>query len=334
MQIKAQGLAAQLQQQRLPLYLLTGQDLYLLEQAAETIRNACKSQADCEVQRISLDNKDDWQQLAMASQSYALFASLTLIDCQSSKKSLDAEAKQILDQIATGSNSQVVVMIRAYEMPAKAFQPWAAAKTVGLIQAYAMDERQKRSWILQQFQQAGANCPADLPDLILAQTQGNLFAAAQAIEKMLLTREDGEILWAVARQHLSDQSDYQLYELAEACLLGKADLAIRQIDTALESRTEPTLLLWLLTQEIRLLIRLKQAVSQGAAFAAACQQLKIWPQKQSLYQQAQQQCSLGLLTHLLQRAATADRDIKSRQAFLASHHLHQIALGLALRRLP
>jgi DNA polymerase III subunit delta len=169
-----------------------------------------------------------------------------------------------------------------------------------------------------------------VPELIFQYNQNNLLACNQIIEQLALIHEPAQpITCATAMDYLRDQGDFSIYELGDALLAGQAAHAIRMLRQMIQSQQEPTLVLWLLAQEIRKLIQLHHLSQQAIPFQAACQQLNIWAQKIENYQKAYQRLSLKALYGLLQQCQNIDEQLKSNRQSILWHTLEKVCLSLA-----
>ena len=327
--IKHQDVAPSLRKKIHALYILTGQDHYLLNDAALLIKHAWRQQGECDEQTIQLNLPADWNVLKEQANSYCLFSDLVLLDARCDKKSIDAHAKKILQHYLLNINPRSLIILRAPNVPSKQLQLLANNEHTVLVQAYPLPSAVLQRWIATQLASKGIRHDAQTPVLIHQYTQGNMLACAQAIEKLALISHENEILTTNAvREQLSDQCDYQLYELADACLNAQSEKAIHLLRQACENRTEPTLILWLLSQEIRLLIQLSHLRKQSVTLTTACSQLKIWPQKAQAYDKTLTRLSITRLHQLLKIGQQLDEQIKSNQSISIWHGLETLALSL------
>ena len=192
-----------------------------------------------------------------------------------------------------------------------------------------MDANATKQWIVSQLNRMNLDYDKSIPTLIYQYNEGNLLACSQVIEKISLLKDNNKKLTIEdVQEHLSNQCDYSMYELADACLqsnLAKALLLIRQ---SKDNKTEPTLILWILAQEVRLLLQIAQKINQGIPFREAASQLKVWSNKIGLYQTAIKKMKLNILIELLQICEIVDRKIKSGQVSLVWRSLELLALKL------
>lgn len=328
MNIKSQAMAQNLRQKLFALYILTGQDHYLLNEAALTIKKAWRSRGECDEQILQLNTPADWDLLRAEANSYSLFNEFVLLDVRCDKKSIEAAGKKMLQLYLQNINSRCLIILRAPNVPAKQLQLLANNTHTVLVQAYPLAPAELQRWITTQLQSHAIPHEPQVPSLIHQYTQGNMLACAQVIEKIALISNENELLTtAMTLEQLSDQCDYQLYELADACLSARADKAIHLLRQACQNKTEPTLILWLLSQEIRLLIQIDH-LRQSMPVSTACNQLKIWPQRVSSYEKTLSRLPQAKLQGLLQMCHQLDMQIKSSQNRAIWHGLESMALAL------
>jgi DNA polymerase-3 subunit delta len=162
-----------------------------------------------------------------------------------------------------------------------------------------------------------------------------MLACAQVIEKIALSNtSNSRINSQQALEHLSDQCDNSLFELVDACLLGQADTAIHILRQSANNKTEATLVLWMLTQEVRILLQLSYLAHQKLDFKKACNQLKIWPQRTSLYQLSIKRLHGPVLEKLLHYCKSIDEQIKSNLNTQVWNSLEKLSLSLCLGSAP
>lgn len=332
MLIKYQALLPQLQKKLQTVYVLIGSDHYLLNDAAWQIKKAWRQCGETDEKIIDLNSAADWGTLHEEANSYSLFSEQVLLDARLDKKSIDAQGKAILSQYLQSINPKCLIIIRASLVPAKQLQWLTNNEHVTVVQIMSLTGSALHKWIIDQLQSHSLLYNEQVPALLQQYTQGNLLACAQAIEKLTLISDKKTVLGVdEVRQQLTDQCDYQLYDLADACLAANAEKALHLLRQACNNRTEPTLILWLLTQEIRNLIQLAHAQKQHVPFATACAQQKIWPQRVKLYETTLAHFSLIKLYTLLQESKRLDEQIKTTNSRQIWNNLEQLALSLCLR---
>ena len=331
MLIKSQALMSHLQKKIQPIYILIGLDPYLLNDAAISIKKAWRQSGDTDEKIVHLNTATDWSLLQEEANSYSLFSEHVLLDARFEKKTIDATGKAILSKYLQNINPRCLIILRASTIPAKQLQWIANNEHVTVVQAAPLTESALQPWIATQLKQRAIRHAPQVPTLIHQYTQGNMLACAQVIEKLALISDDkNPVTLEDAKEQLIDQCEFQLYELADACLSANTEKALHLLRQACSTRAEPTLILWLLTQEIRQLIQLSYLLKQSIALTTACNQLKIWPQRANLYKMTLARLSLTKLYELLHDSKKLDERIKTNQNHQIWHGFEQIALSLCL----
>ncbi|MBI2785399.1 MAG: DNA polymerase III subunit delta [Legionella longbeachae] len=336
MQIKQQMLVKQVQKKIAPLYILIGQDNYLLEDSLDTIKSAIKINHDFDEKIISIQSAEDWNYVRKEANSYSLFSDTVVLNIFFDKKSMDATGKKILTEYLDSINLRCFIIIRAPNISAKQMQ-WLSSHEHAVVSvAYPLNAEAMKNWIIMQLKKNSMNFDPQVPDLIHRYTHGNMLACAQVIEKIALSNSPNtRIDTKQAQEHLSDQCSHELFELVDACLLGQGDKAIQILRHAANNKTEATLVLWILSQEIRLIMQLSSLIEQKIDFKNACNQLKIWPQRVTLYQAFYNRFNKNtkslqsILLQLHRHCYSIDEQIKSSFNLQTWNSLEIIALSLS-----
>lgn len=291
------------------LYLLQGQEPYLLNHYAQTVLSTMtKLYPEHEVERLSLETANDWQILAEKAQSYSLFASYRIFMLHYTKQSLDNQAKETLKLLLADENRDFCLILLAPHLKQitslKAFD-----KKIGQLQVWPLKGRQLYSWIKQYLATKQLHCDEASCQLIAELNEGNLLACAQTIDKLALAFEPGNLSFEQVKQHLSCNAQYDVFKLADNCLLGnpKSTIILQQLK---QSGVEPTLVLWSMTKELRLLSQLHWHIKKHTPLNQAINQLKIWDSKKTLYQAAIKRLTLKHCSQLIHQARLIDEAIK------------------------
>lgn len=334
MQIKQQMLAHQVQKKIAPLYMLIGQDTYLLEDSLKTIKAAIKKSNDYDEKIISINTADDWNTVYEEANSYSLFFDTLLLTIHFDKKSLDATGKKILTQYLSAVNSRCFIIIKAPHLAAKQLQ-WLSSHEQAVVSiAYSLNPANMKGWIAAQLKLNTFTFDPLVPETIHHYTQGNMLACAQVIEKLTLSYvPNTHISLQHAQEQLTDQCEHNLFELIDACLLGQSTVVIQILRHAANNKTEPTFVLWMLAQEIRQLMQLCSLLNQKVDIKSACSQLKIWLQRIPYYQAACSRLNELELRQLHHYCHRLDECIKSNSSTPIWNALENLALSICLGQL-
>lgn len=326
MQIRQQQLKQHLSQQIVPLYVLNGQELFLAMESIDAIKSALHSRYSCDEIKLNIQTSSDWQELLEQSQNLSLFHDYLLIFAYYDKKTLDAEGKKALTRYLEAQPSSTCLILHTPQLPNKALQWLQNDKNAGIVTSYPLDAAAMKQWIHARLKSCNFSFQADIPDLIYHFTKGTMFASAQCIEKLSLVCEPNTtVTLEMVRDQLIDQSEFTLYELMDAMLQGQSKQAVHIIKKLSQDKTEPTLVLWMLAQELRLTIQLK---TQGESAS-----LKIWPQRMRYFTACCRRISLSNLHELLQYCLHIDEQIKSSHSGHVWLSIENLVLSVATGRL-
>lgn len=321
-------------QEPLGLYILIGQDPFLLNEAARNIKLAWRelnAAHECEETIFQMNAPSDWGLLEQQAYSYSLFSNAQLIEVYYEKKKLEAAGVAFLTHYLNNPPPHCSLFLRAPLLTAK--QPISNHTHVNVVQVNSLNRVEMCHWITEQLNKRQISFHPNIPTLIHQYTQGNMLACSQVIEKIdLIYDRKNELTVDLVQEQLIDQCDFQLFELTQACLSQNPHKVIQLVHHAHHSHTEPTLVLWLLTQEIRLLIQLCSLTQRAVPFATACSQLKIWSQRSQLYHSILKKIEMNHLYKLLQHSKIIDEHIKSNKNHQIWQSIEQLALSLCLNK--
>lgn len=329
MLIKYPALLAQLKKNIKAIYILTGTEPYLLNETVLQIKTAWRLRGESDEKILSIHTPTDWNMLPEEANSYSLFTELMLLDIRFDKKTIDATAKNMFNHYLQDSNSRCLIIIQAPLVPAKQWQWLSNHEQAVVVQIAPLSKPALQAWIATQLKARSIQHHIEVPSLIHEYSQNNMLACAQLIEKLALVyNEATELTIHDVKEHLVDQCEFQLYELADACLSSNAAKAIHLLRYAHNTKVEPTLILWLLTQEIRQLIQLSSLLKQGTTLENACNDLKIWTSRASLYGKTLARLPLSTLYQLLHHCKQLDDRIKTSQDNQIWNTFETMALSL------
>jgi DNA polymerase-3 subunit delta len=158
------------------------------------------------------------------------------------------------------------------------------------------------------------------------QIEGNLIAAHQEIQKLGLLYPEGTLTEDQIRDAVLNVARYDVFQLTEALLAGDLGRFHRMVDGLQGEGEALVLVLWTVTEEVRLLNRLRQAVDRGDNLQMLMKMNRIWGNKERLIPQALQRLSADRLQKALTVVGGLDRQAKGLQ-------LHKGA-GPILEKLP
>jgi len=321
MQLAPAQLATHLQKGLKPLYTLHGDEPLLIQEAADAIRAAARSQGYTERTVHTVAGAHfDWSEVLAAGGSLSLFADKQIVEVRipSGKPGKDGStALQQLAESAQGNDSTLTLVLlpkldRMTRDSAwfKALDGCGASLQVDPVERAALPQ-----WIAQRLGQQGQRVAAGdegqrTLQFFADRVEGNLLAAHQEIQKLGLLYPAGELDFEQVENAVLNVARYDVFKLSEAVLAGQAGRVQRMLDGLQAEGEAPVLVHYTLAEDIRALKRVKDAMAAGRPLPMALREQRVWGIKERLYERALPRLSGTALDNLLHAAHLVDGIVK------------------------
>ena len=317
-----------------PLYVIHGEEDLLRMEALDALRAAAAEQGYSDREVYTAETAADWDGLAEVTSCAGLFADLRLLEIhvpngkpgKAGGDALQALAERLPDETAA---AVVLPKLEKAQIQSKWFS--ALAKHGVILEAKPVVGAALPPWLKGRLQKHGLDIEADALALFAERVEGNLLAANQEIEKLaLLHPQGGTVSIADVEQAVANVARFDVFQLAAAWMGADAARVIRLLDGLEAGGEEPVLLLWAVSEDIRVLIRLTAALRQGRSVREVGTALRLWGGKLSLAEAAAGRISIHRLIAALQECARIDRLIKGAEQGDAWAAFRQLVYGLAV----
>lgn len=324
MQLNVHQLPSQVEKGLKPLYTLHGDEALLVQEALDTLRAAARAQGYTERSAFTVTGAHfDWSEVMAAGSARSLFADKQLLELRipSGKPGKDGSAAlQQLAQAAQHDDSTVTVVVLPRLDRATQASAWFQALEAGVTVAVPVVERSALpAWIAQRLAQqgqrvmageAGQRCLQFFADRV----EGHLLAAHQEIVKLGLLYEPGELSFEQVERAVLNVARFDVFKLSEAVLAGRWLRVQRMLD-GLEAEGEAEVLVhYALSEDIRALKRIKDAMQQGKPLPMALREQRVWGVRERLFERVLPNLNASTLRDLLQAAHQVDGVVKGLRA--------------------
>lgn len=312
----------------LPLYIFSGDEPLLMMEAMDQLRAMAKKQSYTEREVLLQERGFDWSALLSAGQTMSLFGDKRWVELRIPTGKPGRDGADALKQFATQVQSQaldapdtvVCIILPRLDSKTKTSAWFSALDEAGMaIQIDSLDRSQLSQWITGRLKnqnqdvESGAEGVRAL-EFIANQVEGNLIAAHQEIQKLGLLYPNGKLTEEQIRTAILKVARYNVFELTEAMLAGDLARLNRMLD-GLKGEGEPlVLILWSVTEELRLLSKLKAASDAGESVQQLMRANRVWGNKERLYPNALKRVQPIKLRRAMQVAAGLDRQVKGLYA--------------------
>lgn len=259
MQVKPEALQATLEKGLKPLYLLTGDDPLLMQEASDAVRSACRQAGYTERTVFDIDNHFDWSQVLGECNSLSLFAERKIIELRMPSAKPGKEGGAALREISDSLSDDNIIMIMAGKLERGADKSaWFKAldKAGVTVTLWPPRRHEFPAWVRQRMQRAGFRPSEEVVRLLCERVEGNLLAANQEIEKLKLLVDPGQLDAATLSSVTSHSARYSPYDVADRALEGNPEAALRTLNGLRAEGMDAYPILWFVSEELRRLVKL------------------------------------------------------------------------------
>ena len=302
------------------LYTLHGDEPLLMQEFADALRAAARQQGYTERTVHTVSGAHfDWSEVLASGGLLSLFADKQMVEIRvpSGKPGKDGSvALQQIAERAQGDDSTLTLIMlpKLDSMTAKG--AWfGALESFGVTVRFdAIDRRNLPQWITQRLQQQGQRVAAGEEgqrtlQFFADRVEGNLLAAHQEIQKLALlypANAEGILGFEQVENAVLNVARYDVFKLSEAVLGGQALRVARMIDGLQAEGESEVLVHWALSEDIRSLKRVKDAINAGRPMPMALRENRVWGAKEKLFERVLPHLADTTLAHLLQAAHKVD----------------------------
>ena len=349
MQLAANQLQPHLQKGLRSLYTLHGDEPLLIQEAADAIRAAAREKGYTERTSHTVAGAHfDWSEVLAAGGSLSLFADKQIVELRipSGKPGKDGSvAIQQLAEAAKGNDSTLtLVMLPRLDRMTKTGGWFTALEAQGItIQVEPVERNALPQWIAQRLAAQGQRVAAGEEgqrtlQFFADRVEGNLLAAHQEIQKLALLHPQGELSFEQVESAVLNVARYDVFKLSEAVLAGHAARVQRMLDGLKAEGEAEVLVHYTLSEDIRALKRVKDAINQGRPLPMALREQRVWGAKERLFERVLPRLSDASLSSLLQAAHQVDGIVKGlKQPDWPTNGwqaLHRLAMALCTACAP
>lgn len=300
-----------------PVYLVSGDEPLQQGEAADAIRAAARAAGYATREVYEADNKFDWGELSAAANSLSLFSDRRIIDLRVPGGAPGIPGGKALVEYAERPPEDTILLITLPKLDRRqqASQWFKALDRIGaLVQVWPVDAGRLPQWINQRMQGRGLQPEPEAVRILAERVEGNLLAASQEIEKLLLIQGPGAVSAEQLTAAVADSARYDVFTLVDAALQGQIARALHILNGLRAEGTPEPVVLWALAREIRTLVSVAGELEKGASpQQAMAARRDIWDKRKPLVAKGAQRLPAPRWRALLVLCAQADRAIKGRK---------------------
>ncbi|MCX7101473.1 MAG: DNA polymerase III subunit delta [Methylobacter sp.] len=316
MQLKPEHMAAALKKELLPVYFLSGDEPLQLGEIADAVRAAARKAGYDTREVLSVDSAFSWSELSEAAGSLSIFADKKIIDLRLSTGTPGLDGAKALIAYCERPPEDTLLLITAAKVASASLKTrWFQAldKAGCVIQVWPLEGQDLLRWLQQRMQARGLQAEPEGLKVLASRIEGNLLAAAQEIEKLYVLYGAGHLSQQQIFDVVADSSRFDVFKLMDSVLAAKVGRILKILSGLKAEGVAAPVVLWALTREARVLIKIKRALASGQNRAVVFKNNQIWDKRQQLVSDALIRLSELDLNKILTLSAKADRQIKGRE---------------------
>jgi len=338
MKLGPEKLKSHLDKELAPIYLIAGDQPLLVAEAADLVRDHARETGFGVRELHVVERGFDWQALHAEMRNMSLFAERRLIELRIPNAKPGADGSRALVELAEDPAPDVLLLVITGRLDARGSSAkWVKSLAAAGVHVPVADVPPARlpQWVQKRMHARGLKAGTGGARIIAERCEGNLLAADQEIEKLLLINGPGKVDDAAVMQSVTDSARFDVFQLSDAALVGDTVRAIRILNGLLAEGVAAPLILWALDRELRSLSKLSWLIERGASVTDAMAQGRVWSSRRTLVRKALERHRHPQAFHaMLAITARADRIAKGAEFGDASAELTRLVAALSGAYLP
>ena len=259
----------------------------------------------------------DWKLLGEDSAAPSLFSSQKILDVRLPTGKPGKVGAKVLTAVAADPDPDILLLVSAGDWSgAMRKLKWtgALASAGVLVEIWPVKPNELPGWIRNRMAAAGLDPEPEAVSLLAELVEGNLLAAQQEIEKLLLVGGDRHVTVDAVTRSVANSARFDSFRLVECVLAGQLDECLRVASGLQRTGIAIQLVYAALYRELTLADTVRAAVAAGEAEAGAYRKLRVWPARQGPMRQAIRRLSATQFSAAFRTLSLVDRQSKGRAA--------------------
>jgi DNA polymerase-3 subunit delta len=315
MVIKPDQLPAHLSKSLAPVYLVAGSEPLLVQESRDRIIRAAQQQGFAERNVHEAGRNFDWGLLGEDASELSLFSSrkILVIRLPTGRPGRDGSAALVERVEAADPDILLLVSCGHWDTSLRKSK-WATvlAGAGVLVEIWPVKPHQLPQWIRNRMVAAGLDPEPDAVAMLAELVEGNLLAAQQEIEKLVLLEPGARVRAADVTRAVANSARFDAFRLVECALQGQLGECLRVASGLQRTDVAIQAVSGALYRELTLADTVRAAVHSGQNESSVFGKLRIWPARQAPMRQALRRLSEFDFGESFRTLALIDRQSKGR----------------------
>jgi DNA polymerase-3 subunit delta len=315
-----------------PVYMITGPEPLLVLEAADAVRAHAREHGYAEREVFDADGRDfDWNTLAMTFRAPSLFSARRLIELRLPTARPGKEGGELIVDFCAQPPGDIALLVTGGEWSKKHGGKWseAIARIGCLAVAKQIRPDQMPGWVETRLRKRGVQADRGAVQRLVERVEGNLLAAAQEIDKLVLLA-DGKPIDATRMESLvADAARFDVFRMLDAAMNGQGARASRMLAGLRAEGEAIHALMGMVVKELLTVAALARVQARNGNLAAEFKAQRVWDSKQATYRRALQRHAAPHWERFVAEAGRVDRIAKGRGQGDAWQVLERLLLVVA-----
>ncbi|HDL5448292.1 TPA: DNA polymerase III subunit delta [Mannheimia haemolytica] len=304
-----------------PFYLLTGNDLLLVNETKDAIIHTARLNGFDEKKEVEIKNDTNWEELFEAAQSMGLFFARQIMVLNFPDSPTATQFKKLAELCAFIHSDLLFILHLPKFSKTMEKQAWFTQIELNLVQINCQTPELSKlpQWVSHRAKAMNLQIENEANQLLCYSYEGNLLALKQALQLLQLNATDGKITLTKAQEVVEHSAQFTPFQWIDALFEGKIQRAQRILYHLQNEEVQAVVLLRIVQKELMILLEITRnptavVSSEQSLFIGNLRtefdRLKIWQNRRPFYNQLTQRLTYQKLYALIQQLAELERKVK------------------------
>lgn len=332
MRLRADQLASHLTGELLPVYLVYGDEGLLVEEASDVIRRYAREQGANERQVWHVEGRFKWSSIEWQEESMSLFSSQRLLEVRLPTGKPGKEGAAVLREYVANPPPDTTLLIISAKIDSSSQKTKWFTEIASLgasIPLWPIAVTELPRWLLQRAQQQGLTLAQDAAALLAERVEGNLFAAAQEIDKLALLYPKGGVDAAAVLSAVGDSARFEAFGLLDTAFAGESAKIPRMLARLQGEGLDILAVFSGISWSLQRAVEMSSGIAGGAAVEQMLNQHRIWDKSKPIMRQVLARHRPQQWEQFLQQMSQIDRAAKGNLSRCPWALLETLCLNIA-----
>jgi DNA polymerase-3 subunit delta len=313
MQLRSEQLAPHLGRELASIYVIHGDEPLIALEAADAVRAAARARGFTDREVFEPARGFDWSELLHSLASLSLFGGKKIVELRLAGGKPGPQGGEAIAQYCGRPSPDILLLVTVPRLDRTSQgSAWfgALSRAGVVVDVWPIERARLPAWIAERLGRQRQRAPREALEFLADRVEGNLLAAHQEVQKLALLAPEGELSIDTVREVVANVARYDAYTASEAMLAGDAARYIRIIDGLKSEGEAPTLVLWVLSEELYALGRIQAGAAAGRPVDELMRENRVWGPRQRPMKAAAARVAPVAVRRALAQAAGIDRAIK------------------------